>query len=157
MPYTPQSSRLQLSVSLHHDQVYCKFPMSTGDEKMPLISLRDRISQWRNPNRKMTHENVRKHTEKNKIKQSSNPNPFLTTICLMWGIIMGLSTRFWFLLVQHCWKCKAKKPHLEFLSRMQAPTNGAWVAGSLNENKDNAVAHWKTGSFFSLQKEVFPN
>lgn len=40
---------------------------------------------------------------------------------------------------------------------MQAPTNGAWVAGSLNENKDNAVAHWKTGSFFSLQKKDFPN
>lgn len=54
-------------------------------------------------------------------------------------------------------KTQNKKPHLEFLSYMQAPTNGVWVAGSLNENKDNAVAHWKTGSFFSLQKKAFPN
>lgn len=37
----------------------------------------------------MMHENVRKHTGKK--KKSSNPDPFLTTICLAYllGIIMG--------------------------------------------------------------------
>lgn len=93
-------------------KVIANFPCPLEMKKMPLISLRDRISQWRNTNRKMMHENVRKHTGKK--KKSSNPDPFLTTICLMWGIIMGLSTRFWFLLVQHWWKHKTKSLTLNF-------------------------------------------